>query len=359
MAVSGCVPSYDRVESPVANLSMDDIDYEVVEIDARFLQQTHKAFKVTPKVVAPSQEDAMYDYVVGAGDVLLINLYVVSADGSSGLTRIFPKGPALASENNFLVNGDGTITIPYAGKVKIGGLPFVQVRKRVEQALSKYFLEPQLEMSVADFASSRALISGEVNEPMELTLTHKPLTVMDAIMKAKGVKPTADLASATITRANGVRENVDIGALIYKGEAHNNKMLYAGDTLTIPRNHANQIYVVGEVVEPKTLTMSAGNINLTEALGEVKGVNLDEGNASEIYVLREHVGIEKDKRQLSIYHLDGGDPKNYVFASRFALNPQDVIYVGTQPVTDWARFINQLLPIGFSALIQPAPYILR
>ena len=358
LSLSGCVPTYNTVSSPVGNFASSDIDYDLIKIDASYLGNAQRAFKTSPPVQAP-QNDELYDYVVGAGDVLLINLYVVSADGESGLTRIFPKAPALVSENRFLVNGDGTITIPYAGKINVGGIPFVEVRQRTERALSKYFLNPQLEMSVADFGSSRAIISGEVNEPQELTLTHKPLTVMDAITQAKGVLPTADLRSASITRDNGTIEKIDVAALIYEGASHYNKMIYAGDTLTIPRNHANQLYVMGEVVEPKTLTISAAGMNLTEALGEVKGLEAESADSSKIYVLREHVGVQQDKRKLSIYHLDGSDPKTYVYATKFKVQPQDVVYIGTQEVTNWSRFINQLLPIGFSALIQPAPYILR
>ncbi len=358
LLMTACVPSYNTVSSPVSNFAFDDIDYKVTEIDASFLDSSRRSFETNPPVVVPKKEE-LYDYVVGAGDVLLINLYVVSADGSSGLTRIFPKAPALSSENRFLVNGDGIISIPYAGKVRVGDKPFSQVQKIVEKSLSKYFLDPQLEMSVADFGSSRALISGEVTEPQELTLTHKPLTVMDAITQAKGALPTADLRSASITRKNGMLEEIDVAALIFEGASQFNKTLYAGDTLTIPRNHANQLYVMGEVVEPKTLTINAAGMNLTEALGAVKGLNLDTGDASEIYILREHVGVQKDKRKMSIYHLDGNNPKTYVYATKFNVQPQDVLYIGTQQVTNWSRFINQLLPIGFSALIQPAPYILR
>lgn len=349
-----CSCAYETVQTPTSN---KDVDYAVVEIDENFISTADTPFS---KIKAPPpKKDSMYDYVLGGGDYLLINLYVVSANGQTGLTRIIPQAPALPSENKFLVAADGTITVPYAGKIKVGGKPFIEVKKLLDKRMHKFFLNPQLDMRVADFASSRVLISGEVKNPQELTLSHKPLTVMAAITAAGGALPTADLRDAKIVRANGAEEKIDVAALIYDGKSDYNKVLLAGDSLNIPRNHANQLFVIGEAMDAKTLTLNPSGTNLTQALGEVKGLNPETAKPSAVYVLREHVGRRADKREVSVYHMDASDPKSYVFATKFAMQPQDVIYIGSRDITDWGRFIGQLLPGGIAGLVQPAPYILN
>lgn len=363
LTVASC--GFETVKAPGMG---KDLAYHVTRIDEDFETTMDTPFETAAVSEEETSEEAsskdkkteeVYDYVVGAGDVLLIDLYVLSADGDSGLKRIIPQAPALAEENKFLVNADGSITVPYAGKLQVAGKRFGEVKQLVYKAMSKYFIDPQLEMTVSDFTSSRVLVSGELNKPQELNLTHKPLTVMGAITAAGGVLPTADLRDASITHASGTTEPIDVAAIIYGGAENYNKVLKAGDTLHIPRNHANKIFVMGEVRDPGTITMHPMGMNLTETLSEAKGLNLITGKPSAIYVLREHVGRSEKKREVSVYQLNGSDPESYVYATKFQMQPQDVLYVGSQTITDWNRFINQLLPGGVAGLIQPAPYILN
>ncbi|MDG1286990.1 MAG: polysaccharide biosynthesis/export family protein [Rickettsiales bacterium] len=354
LLIASC--GFETVKLPSSD---QEITYNVAPIDEKLQVTVDTPFMEDAAPATKSKKNVPYDYIVGAGDSLLINLYLVSSDGSSGLTRIIPQAPALPSENMFLVGADGTLTVPYAGKMNVDGMPFGQVKNKLRQSFRKYFLDPQLEMTMANFSSSRVLVSGELTKPQEVTLSHRPLTVMDAITTAGGALPTADLRNAKITRANGKAEGIDVAAIIYEGAADNNKILLAGDTLHIPRNHANQIYVMGEVFDPKTLTMHPTGMNLTEALSAVRGLNPRTAKPSTIYVMREYAARSEGKRDVSVYHLDASNPKSYVYGSQFKLQPQDVVYIGSQTITDWSRFITQLLPGGIAGLVQPAPYVLN
>ena len=334
-----------------------DLSYKIIEIDSQFQAPIVKPIK-QPRAFSREEPKTPYDYVIGPGDVLLINLYVIDASGGAGLVRIFPQAPALPSENQFLVDTSGMVAIPYAGKVRVGGVPFKQAREKIHRVMRKFFHNPQLEMSVSEFANGRVLLSGEFKSPKEVKLSQKPLTIMEAIEQAEGVLPNAALRLATLKGPKGRVESIDLYALLYEGDDSQNRVLSHGDTLHIPRGHGNKMFVVGEAVEPKAVVMERVNVTLTEALDEVKGLDPKTANPEAVYVLREQLK-GGEETEVSVYRMDATDPRSYIYGDKFIMQPRDVLFIGSRDITDWGRFVEQLLPGSVAALVQPSPYILR
>ena len=47
---------------------------------------------------------------------------------------------------------------------------------------------------------------------------------------------------------------------------------------------------------------------------------------------------------VTAWHLDGRNVVNLVLATQFMLRPNDIVFVAEQPVTRWARIIQQITP---------------
>lgn len=353
LLVAACLP-YITPSLPVG--SSEALEYRIVPLNAETMQQWSAPPSSAPTSLideAALHQMPAYDYELGAGDLISLIIYTFDAKGEQSAIRVFPEGLPIAGEDEFLVGADGVVSFPYVGAIQVQGKPFSDVKKLIERGLRDYFLVPQFQARVSRFAHGRVVVMGEVKTPKEQFLSHTPLTVSGAIDAAGGLLPSADLRAASITRANGSVEPLNLFALYYEGDSSANALLYAGDLLSIARNHGNQIFVAGEVLRPQTITMHPQGISLPEALQQAGGVQPISGDPSQLYVLRMVSPPNAAKAQLVIYHLNAANLEDLALADRFAMQPRDLIYVSLQPITAWDRLLSQFIPSGLSTVVGP------
>ncbi|WP_340124446.1 polysaccharide export protein [Methylobacter svalbardensis] len=278
-------------------------------------------------------------YLVGPRDILNITVWE-----HPELT--IPAGEFRSAETaGNVVGEDGTFFYPYAGIVQAAGRTVEEIRAELTEKLSKYIEQIQLDVRVTSYRSQRVYVVGEVNQPGIQLVKDIPLTVLEAINSAGGVKSeTADQRNVTLTR-DGKTYSINLLSLYEGGDTTQNVMLKHGDVLNVADNNFNKIFVLGETTiggsnagRSRSLFMNKGRMTLTEALSDGGGVNQSTADAARIFVFRS--GINKPE----IFHLDAKSPDALLLADRFPLQPRDVIYVDRAEGIRWNQIIDQIQP---------------
>jgi polysaccharide export outer membrane protein len=287
----------------------------------------------------PSEMEGLFTakpgpYRIGPQDVLLATVW-----DHPEIT--LPMGPNRtdASSGN-LVDEDGYIFFPYAGKIRVNGLSTGEVRDVLTTRLGTTLRNPQVDVKVLAYRSQKIYIGGEVRNPAVYTVTDVPFTLAEAINRAGGFLPTADDTRLLLTRGShswtlNFRDIMGAGAKL-PGQI----ILREGDSLQIPSTTETPVYLMGEVVRPGTIPMLHGAMSLARAISEAGGLQQVSSDATSIYVVRS-AGTAKN---VDVFHLDARNPAAMVLADKFALNPHDVVYVDAGTLVRFSRVMNMILP---------------
>lgn len=174
--------------------------------------------RTQPKVDSISNGDTS-EYLVGAGDVLNINVW---------------KEPEL-SLGNVHVRPDGMISMPLIGGVRVGGMTVPQIQDMLEQKLQRYVSSARVTVIVSEIRSRFVYVTGEVRSPGVYPLL-EPTNVLQVLIKAGGLSPFARRKSIYVLRnVDGKQQKIPVDYVkVLRGNGGLNVQLQVGDTVVVP-----------------------------------------------------------------------------------------------------------------------------
>jgi len=184
------------------------------------------------------------DYFIGTEDVVKVTVY---------------NHPELTTSER--VSGEGSITLPLIGEIKVAGLSTDLAAKKIAAGLSDGFIvDPNVSVFIVEFRSKKTIIMGQVNRPGIYMLSGNT-TFLELLSLAGGLTKDAG-ARATIKRKSAGREReegiltIDLKKLIESGETSLDVTLMDGDNVYIGK--AGVFYITGEVKSPAAYKSEEG-----------------------------------------------------------------------------------------------------
>jgi polysaccharide export outer membrane protein len=279
-------------------------------------------------------------YRIGPGDILNIVVWdhpelqlmpVVSNRNTGSLTQV-------DIGNGYNVSENGKIQFPYVGIQQVAGMTELEIRDMLMKKLAAYVNDPQITVRVQSYRNRRVYVDGEVRTPGLQVMDDMPMSLPEVLNRAGGFTKEADRSSIIVTRANK-STRVSLPELLRLGINPNKVMLANGDMVRVRSNEDNKVFVMGEVLDPRTQPMRDGHWTLADALGAAGGPNPLTAQVNQIYVIR-----KGENDDASIFHLNGSIPTAFVLANAFQLKANGLVYIDPASVVRWQRVISNILP---------------
>jgi len=223
------------------------------------------------KGVSLSQE-----YIVGEGDILEIKVY----DNKELDTTV-------------RVGGDGIISMPLLGPIRVGGKDVATIGSYIESLLADgYLVSPQVNVFVTEYRSKKVTILGQVNTPGLYELQGS-ITLLELISKAGGLTEDAGGMITIKRKIHNEKDerkdiNIDIASLIEQGDASLNISIQDGDSIYVAK--AGVFFITGEVKKPGSYKYEE-NSTVLKAITLAGGLT-DHGAAGRIGIIRKIDGRE-------------------------------------------------------------------
>ncbi len=286
----------------------------------------------------PDPQPATLDYQIGIGDVLGVSVYA-RPDLSSG-------GSAIGGSKGSRVDGSGSIHLPLIGSVDVAGQTVGAIRGSIEKALLKYVQEPSVVVEVAEYRSKPIYLMGQFRTP-GVYYMDRPMTFLQGITLGNGFDGAANLRGVRLLRDKKIAP-VDVYSLILDGRIEQNVWLKAGDTVFIPDNRTQNIFVFGAVGKPGPQPMPQGRLNILEAIASAdpRPVGLDLQN---VRIIRSLTTTSGELLVVDVEKIRRGE------TLPMQLMEGDVVYVPKNTFGTWNDAIAEMLPslTAVSALLQP------
>jgi polysaccharide export outer membrane protein len=176
-----------------------------------------------PPAPAALEGGTSVEYIVGAGDMLNVNVW---------------RNPELSM--SVPVRPDGRITTPLVEDVAATGQTPTQLARTIEKALSKYIQDPVVTVIVTGFVGPlerQIRVVGQAAKPQALAYREK-MTLLDIMIAVGGITEFADGNKATILRMGDKPQqfNVRLSDLVRLGDVTANVEMRPGDVLIIPES---------------------------------------------------------------------------------------------------------------------------
>ncbi len=367
LALSGCAtlpdwlsasgPSREKVQEKRDTGRIEGIQLiDVNDALARNLAQSKKLGQFID--VFPS--NGTNNYLIGPGDIIEVSVWEAPPAMLFGSVVLDPRaGPTTTRVVTFpeqMVTPDGTITMPFGGRVPVKGRTTQEIEADIVKRLTGKANQPQVLVRVIKNNTSNVTVVGEVSNSTLMPLTPKGERLLDALAAGGGVKQPINRVAVQLSRDN-VTATMPLDLVIR--DPRQNILLKPGDVVTAlfqPQSFS----VLGATGKNEEIPFEAQGISLAQALARSGGLNDSRADARGVFVFRfEDAKLVEAQGQLPksadgtvpvVYQIDLRDPASLFVTQNFPVQNRDVIYVANSPEAEFNKFLRLVVSVAMPSV---------
>lgn len=298
--------------------------------------------------------------LVGPGDLLEVTIWEAApatlfGAPVAGATGIPTSRPTALPDQP--VDDDGTIYVPFAGRVPAAGKSLQEISADIVTRLEKKANQPQVFVRMTHNSASNATIVGEVNVSTRVPLVPGNERLLDALAAAGGVKDPINKTTIQLTRADSVY-SLPLETIIK--DPRQNVPLLPGDVVTALFQPFS-FTALGASGANTEVTFETQGISLAQAIARSGGLIDMRSNARGVFVFRFEAKNALDWPQQpvkttanglvpTVYRIDMTDPESLFLIQNFPMEDRDVLYVSNAPITEVQKFLNVLFSVAYPIL---------
>lgn len=275
--------------------------------------QAQPESSVLPTADVAAIADISEDYAIQSEDVLRISVI---------------GEPELTTEQT--VDPKGYVNIPLMGVLYVQGLTRQKLVDQISLGLSKYLVEPKIQVSLTQFRRPKVYVLGMVYRPGVVDFRPGD-TVMEAVAQTGSFQPEAFLEGSTLTH-KGSKDQIalDLHKLFIQNDLSQNLVLQDGDTIYIPENLTNKYFVLGEINRPGKFTLK-DNMSVIDAISTAGGMTARASGKTAYIIRGDQQKPEKIKVDIGKFF------KSADMSQNVTLMAGDVVFIPETNKPDWSK----------------------
>ncbi len=322
----------------------------VIKVDEELARRLGESKKQEPfsKIF---RSDSSSSYVINTGDVLEVLIWetapailfnkggVNPASGTSGSG--FEALPAQ------MVMEDGTINIPYVGRIKVLNRSPRKIESEIVNRLEGKANSPQVMVRLASSSPDHVSVIGDVNQSGNIPLSPKGEKLLDFLAACGGVSHPLNKMTIQLSR-KGTNARMPLDKII--DDPSQNLRLKPGDVVAAlfqPWSFS----VLGATGKNMEVPFEAAGITMAQALSRSGGLNDYRADPGGIFLFRfENADLVKvpyppnvvDGKIPVVYQIDFNNPSSFFAVQNFPMQDRDIIYVANMPTAELTKFLSMV-----------------
>lgn len=325
------------------------IDYALVDINQAVLAHLPKSAGPSLSTGFGTGGTAPPPLTLGIGDVVQVSVFEAQSGG------LFIPTDAGARPGNYItlpnqtIGRDGTLSVPYASRVRAAGRPAEAVQLDIAERLANRAIEPQVMISTVTSRSMGASVLGDVKQAKKIELSPAGERIIDVISEAGGLSVPAGEATVTLQRRG---RNVTVAYRTLNERPQENIYVHPGDTIFVGRNRRTFL-AFGVTGRSGRFDFEDSDLTLGEALAKAGGLIDDKAEPQSVLLYRvterdllSNIGIDVSRfgaREVPvIFRANLRDPAAFFAVQQFPMEDKDVLYVSTADAVELVKFLTIL-----------------